>query len=225
MVDITPMTKTVVNLVREACGVIMQVYGTAFNVETKEDGSPLTRADRASHLVLAPGLMECFADIPVISEETKEQVPYLKRVAWERFWLVDPLDGTKEFVKRNGEFTVNVALIEKGYPVLGVIGVPVTGAIYFASKGQGAWRTSGPDAATEPLSVRASQPGAALTVVKSRSHPSPELEKFLSRYVVGEEVAAGSALKFCLVAEGRADLYPRLGPTMEWDTAAGQAIV
>jgi len=219
------MLNTVLELVRQASTAIMAVYDTAFQVEIKEDGSPLTRADRASHLILDPGLRAQFQELPVISEETSEVIPYSRRSPWERFWLVDPLDGTKEFVKRNGEFTVNVALIEKGYPVLGVIGVPVTGSMYYARKGEGAWKIAAPGATAERLSVRTLADGSPVTVVKSRSHPSPELARFLSNYHVGEEVSAGSALKFCLVAEGRADLYPRLGPTMEWDTAAGQAIV
>jgi 3'(2'), 5'-bisphosphate nucleotidase len=168
-------------------------------------------------------LREVTPDIPLISEEGKE-IPYEKRVRWRSFYLVDPLDGTKEFVNRNGEFTVNIALIRENGPVLGVIVVPVTGMAYFALEGEGAYKQSR-KGAPERLAVRRRQPDEGLTVVASRSHGSEALEEYLRTVEVKERISRGSSLKFCLVAEGEADLYPRLGPTWEWDTAAGDCIV
>jgi 3'(2'), 5'-bisphosphate nucleotidase len=213
----------VCEIAQKAGAAIMEVYSGEIAIEIKTDRSPLTAADKASHAVIVAGLRELTPDIPVLSEEGKD-IPYEERNTWERFWLVDPLDGTKEFIKRNGEFTVNIALIEGQEPVLGVIYVPVTDRLYWGVKGQGAWcRERGRE--TVPIRVRRPDPVAGLTVVMSRSHPSPELEDFLKDIEVAEALSVGSSLKLCAVAEGKADLYPRLGPTMEWDTAAGQAIV
>lgn len=211
-------------IAREAGRQIMAVYETDFSVEYKEDLSPLTAADRASHRVISAGLTGLFPDIPILSEEGREQ-DCETRKNWKRFWLVDPLDGTKEFVKRNGEFTVNIALIEGRYPVFGLIYAPCMDLMYY-----GGWQEarrvegSGP-----PRPIQVSRPTDAITVVESRSHPSAEFERFMagisSRYSRIERLQRGSSLKFCAVAEGGAHLYPRFGPTMEWDTAAGQAIV
>jgi len=208
---------------REAGAAALAVYRTDFGVDYKDDRSPVTEADRRSHEVIKRALAALAPDIPVLSEEGRS-APYEERRPWRSFFLVDPLDGTKEFIKRNGEFTVNIALVEDGGPALGVIYVPVLDLMYYGARGMGAWRSSG---GGEPRRIRCGRgPGpGGLVVAASRSHPSPELEAFLSRFRVRERLSRGSSLKFCMVAEGSADVYPRLGPTWEWDTAAGHAIV
>lgn len=220
------MRDSLMAIAKEAGAAILSVYEKDFEVEYKDDRSPLTEADRLSHERIVEGLAALDASIPVLSEEGKD-IPYEERVNWQRFWLVDPLDGTKEFVKRNGEFTVNIALIEQGYPVLGVIYVPVTGVLYYGEAGKEAVKIASGSMA-QTLAVRKPESGA-ITIVESRSHPSPELESFMSelqqKYSSIDRISKGSSLKFCAVAEGSAHLYPRMGPTMEWDTAAGQAIV
>lgn len=210
-------------IAKKAGTAILEVYNGEIAVETKSDNSPLTAADKASHQVIAAGLEALTPEIPILSEEGKD-IPYQERKNWRRFWLVDPLDGTKEFIKRNGEFTVNIALIEDGAPVLGVVYVPVQDKLYVGVVGQGAYVQQA-DAQPEPIQVRTPDAQAGLTVVMSRSHPSPELAEYLKNIEVAEALPVGSSLKLCVVAEGRADLYPRLGPTMEWDTGAGQAVV
>lgn len=220
------MRDSLMAIAKEAGAAILSVYEKDFEVEFKDDRSPLTEADRLSHERIVEGLAALDASIPVLSEEGKD-IPYEERVNWQRFWLVDPLDGTKEFVKRNGEFTVNIALIEQGYPVLGVIYVPVTDVLYYGEAGKEAVKIASGSMA-QTLAVRKPESGA-ITIVESRSHPSPELESFMSelqqKYSSIDRISKGSSLKFCAVAEGSAHLYPRMGPTMEWDTAAGQAIV
>ncbi|MEJ2729117.1 MAG: 3'(2'),5'-bisphosphate nucleotidase CysQ [Deltaproteobacteria bacterium] len=227
---------------------INEVYHSEdFGVEYKSDKSPLTLADQRSHDIIVNGLREF--DIPILSEEGKD-MPYARRKDWKRFWVVDPLDGTKEFIKRNGEFTVNIALVENSRPVLGTIFVPDRNTLYFAGRNFGAYKLQ--DGSFEGLmkirydstedaptvldqivgqSIRLpakDQQRTSLTIVGSRSHKTAELEAYVEekRKAHGEVefISAGSSLKICLVAEGRADVYPRLGPTMEWDTAAGQAI-
>jgi 3'(2'), 5'-bisphosphate nucleotidase len=201
---------------------ILDVYEREFTVTQKDDRSPLTEADRVSHELIAARLTRLTPDIPVLSEESAS-VDYAERAKWTRFWLVDPLDGTKEFISRNGEFTVNIALIEAGRPVLGVVYVPVLGVTYFACRGGGARKQKSGE---KPQVVRArALAGGKPIVVASRSHAGPETAAFL--HAIGEHdvVSMGSSLKFCLVAEGTADVYPRLGPTMEWDTAAAQCVV
>lgn len=214
---------TVCDIARQAGAAIMKIYQSPFTVELKQDDSPLTAADRAAHLIIENGLQLLCPEIPLLSEEGK-CIPYEVRKTWQRFWLVDPLDGTKEFIKKNGEFTVNIALIEDGYPVAGVIHLPALRKTYYGIKGDGAWleEEGSPPVRIKPRSIPAC---AGLTVVMSRSHPSPELDDYLRNIDVAESISVGSSLKFCTVAEGKADLYPRLGPTMEWDTAAGQAVV
>ncbi len=208
---------------REAGKIVLDVYGTSFTVQTKEDRSPLTQADMRSHEFITRELKTRYPDIPVLSEEGKE-IPYSVRREWSRFWLVDPLDGTKEFVKRNGEFTINIALVEERAPVVGVIYVPVADVLCVADTRQGCWEV-GADGARRPLRMAAHRPGTPVRVVKSRSHPSSKLEALLDRLPSYEIIKKGSALKFCVMAAGGADFYPRFGPTWEWDTAAGQAIV
>ncbi len=212
----------VAQLAIQAGEAILQVYDTDFGVEHKEDNSPLTLADRRSHRILSDGLRSRYPQIPILSEEGRE-VPYETRRAWSRFWCVDPLDGTKEFVKRNGEFTVNIALIEGRMPVIGVIYVPVHGDLFVARAHEGAWKISGGH--RQKLNLEGTSPPSPVRVLKSRSHPSPHLEELLELIPQHEAVRKGSALKFCSIASGEADFYPRLGPTSEWDTAAGQAIV
>ena len=210
-------------LAKEAGSVIMSIYESNFEVQYKADRSPLTAADKASHKVIVEGLKIAFPAIPILSEEGAD-IDYAKRKKWERFWLVDPLDGTKEFIKHNGEFTVNIALIEGQAPILGLIYVPAQDKLYWGLAGNGAWKRQGNNK-PEVIKVRKPNREKGLTIVMSRSHPSPELENYLKKMKIAEALPMGSSLKFCAVAEGKADLYPRFGPTMEWDTAAGNAIV
>jgi 3'(2'), 5'-bisphosphate nucleotidase len=218
------LRSAVVDLVREAGRATMVYYDgtTAADVREKDDRSPVTLADEVAHGILLDGLRRVDPATPVISEEA-EAAGFDTRRDWQRFWLVDPLDGTKEFIKRRSEFTVNVALIENGEPVLGVVEAPALDLLYWAVKGGGAWREQQGGTA-ERIYSSAALPGTPLTVVESLSHPSPELEDYLNTIPVARRVKAGSSLKFCWVAEGRADIYPRLGPTMEWDVAAGDCI-
>lgn len=201
---------------------ILDAYERGFEVAEKTDGSPLTEADRAAQEVIAAGLKQLAPDMPLLSEEAAA-APYETRAGWERFWLVDPLDGTREFVSRNGEFTVNIALIENGQPVLGVVYVPVAGLSYYACRGAGAHKRR-EGSAPQPIRVRPRPPDRPL-VVASRSHAGEHLTAYLARLGPHDTVSMGSSLKFCLIAEGAADVYPRLGPTMEWDTAAAQCVV
>lgn len=220
--DLRGLLDPVIALARRAGGEILRVYDADFTVEHKEDKSPLTEADMAAHDAIDEGLAELTPGVPVLSEESAA-VPFAERRTWRRYWLVDPLDGTREFVKRNGEFTVNIALIEDGHPVLGVILAPVTGLCYFACRGCGAYR-AGRDGAAQAIRVRPLDRGR-LVVAGSRSHAGDRLASFLERLGSYELVSMGSSLKSCLVAEGKADLYVRLGPTSEWDTAAAQCVV
>jgi len=220
----------VCDIARQAGEAILDIYNGEFEVEFKEDKSPLTAADKASHEVIVTGLRREFPDLPILSEEAAA-VPYEERQTWETFWLVDPLDGTKEFIKRNGEFTVNIALISGGVPVAGVVYVPVQDKLYCGIVGEGArvitdslQLTADSYSQAREIHVREPNHVAGLTVVMSRSHPSPELEEYLKQFKVADVLPVGSSLKLCVVAEGLADLYPRLGPTMEWDTAAGHAV-
>ena len=200
---------------------ILKVYNASEGIEIdrKADNSPLTKADRAAHVYIMNALQSKFPDIPVISEEGKD-IPYDKRKGYEVFWLVDPLDGTKEFINRNGEFTVNIALIKDGYPVEGFIYVPVKDTWYFTEGGK-AYKKE--EADTNQLNVNSKTND--LIAVRSKSHAAPEEEEVLARYPVTGSISVGSSLKFCMVAEGKADIYYRHGPTMEWDTGAGQAVV
>jgi 3'(2'), 5'-bisphosphate nucleotidase len=209
-------------IARRAGDAILEIYGQDFEVIEKDDSSPLTQADLASHRVIRDELLQLSPDIPVLSEESAD-IPFAVRAGWSEYWLVDPLDGTREFVNRNGEFTVNIALIREQEPLLGVVHVPVSGVTYTGLVGTAATRIE-PDGASRPIQVR--RPCAdPVIVVGSRSHANPELAARLEAIGPHELVSMGSSLKFCLVAEGRADFYPRLGPTCEWDTAAADAVV
>ena len=216
----------VLDIAHDAGDAIMQVYAGDFAVTHKADQSPLTEADLAAHRVIESGLARLNPSLPMLSEESAA-IPYEQRKQWPAFWLVDPLDGTKEFVKRNGEFTVNIALIENARPLLGVVYAPVARVGYFAAVDVGAWKQLG-DARPQRIAARAYAGGPA-TIAGSRSHGSEQLARFIDcvRAREGEPhlLSLGSALKTCLVAEGAADIYPRLGPTREWDTAASQCVV
>jgi 3'(2'), 5'-bisphosphate nucleotidase len=212
----------IVALAREAATRILTVYDSDFAVEHKDDRSPLTAADLAAHHCIVAGLERLAPDIPVLSEESAQDVPALVRRQWSRMWLVDPLDGTREFVKRNGEFTVNIALIDEGVPVLGVVQAPVTGVLWHGQRGRGAFRRDG-DVDT---AIRTRAPASApLRVAASRSHRDARTEAFMARMGEVEPIGIGSSLKFCRLAEGAMDVYPRFGPTSEWDTAAGQCVL
>ena len=217
--------KDIILISKKAGAEILRIYhDTDFSsvVDFKKDDSPLTLADKAAHEVICKELTQLNADIPIISEEGKD-VPYEVRKNYEYYWLVDPLDGTKEFIKRNGEFTVNIALIKNNKPVLGVIYTPVTDTTYFGViETQEAFKQVGTQA---PIHIRVSNTSTPKVAVRSKSHAAPEEEAVLAKYGTTESISVGSSLKFCMVAEGKADLYYRHGPTMEWDTGAGQAVV
>ncbi|MBK6267057.1 3'(2'),5'-bisphosphate nucleotidase CysQ [Marivirga sp. S37H4] len=201
---------------------IMEIYNDADLskvVDHKADDSPLTLADKAADKVIMKGLQSLPVQYPILSEEGKH-LDYVERRKWDTFWLVDPLDGTKEFIKRNGQFTVNIALIKDGFPLLGIIYVPATGVYYYGSE-NGAFKEEG--ALTTRLKVN--NISTNRVAVRSASHASPEEDALLSKYDVKDSISKGSSLKFCMVAEGKADIYYRHGPTMEWDTGAGQAIL
>jgi len=209
-------------LAREAGRAILEVYASSFSVQEKADSSPLTEADLRSEKLILAGLRRIAPEIPVLSEETGQSAWAVRR-NWSRLWVVDPLDGTKEFVQRNGEFTVNIALVDNHRPVLGIVHAPALERDYFACEGIGAFRS---DARAAGRPIRVSRRGSgAVRVVGSRSHRGSSLDGFLSRVGAHELVEVGSSLKLCLVAEGSADVYPRLGPTCEWDTAAGQCVL
>jgi len=209
-------------LARDAAAAILGIYDSAFAVEHKADASPLTAADLAAHRILVEGLERLTPDIPVLSEEAAEDATWSMRREWQRLWLVDPLDGTREFVKRNGEFTVNLALCEDGVPVFGIVQAPVGGALWHAVRGVGAFRRDG----DQDVRLRTRRPAVSpLRVAASRSHRDGRSEAFIARMGEVEPVGLGSSLKFCRIADGAMDVYPRFGPTSEWDTAAAQAVV
>jgi len=218
------MLKEIIEIARKAGDAILEFYEDDVEVMKKDDDSPLTKADLASHNIIVEALKELDPKTPIISEESG--IPsYEERKTWSKFWIVDPLDGTKEFIKKNGEFTVNIALIDDGKPVLGVVYIPVKETTYYASREKGTYKQVNQE---EPKRIYsdASTPQEPLVAVKSRSHGSEALlaeleEKGLN---VQKTIPAGSSLKFCLVAEGEADIYPRMGPTMEWDVAAGDCV-
>jgi 3'(2'), 5'-bisphosphate nucleotidase len=220
------LAKECVEIAHAAGREILAVYRReAIESVRKDDASPLTEADLRAHRTIMAGLCELAPDVPILSEEGAE-IPYAERATWYRYWLVDPLDGTKEFLSRNGEFTVNIALIENTRPALGIVHVPAMSESYWAlgcaSNAPQAWKLA--QGAAEPIHVR-TPARSPPRVLASRSHRGDSLDAFLERLGAHELVSAGSALKFCRLAEGQADVYPRLGPTSEWDTAAGQAVV
>lgn len=220
--DTNALLPAIEQAARDAGAAIMAIYATEFEARTKDDASPVTDADEAAEKVILEQLAALTPDIPVVAEEAAAAGD-IPDVADGPFWLVDPLDGTKEFLKRNGEFTVNIALIDRRVPILGVVYLPVPDRLYAGIVGHGAWRR---DAAGDTSIGTRRPPTEGLTVVGSRSHgDASAMEAFLDGRAVAEMKPAGSSLKFCLVAEGSADVYPRLGRTMEWDVAAGHAVL
>jgi 3'(2'), 5'-bisphosphate nucleotidase len=213
---------TVMDIADSAGREIMRIYRTAFGVTLKDDRSPLTEADLAAQRIIAAGLISLTPDIAMLGEESAPR-QFEHRREWARLWLVDPLDGTREFVKRNGEFTVNIALVEHGEVVLGVVHAPAREVMYAASRGGGAYRRDA-DGSRQALHVQANAP-PVLRVLGSRSHGDAVLDRLIDRVGKHERISVGSALKFGLLAEGSGDLYVRRGPTSEWDTAAGHAVV
>jgi 3'(2'), 5'-bisphosphate nucleotidase len=211
----------IVTIAKEAGDAIMQVYKQDFEVEYKQDNSPLTLADKRANDIIETGLNQLSVNLPILSEEGKE-ISYEDRKHWEYFWLVDPLDGTKEFIKKNDEFTVNIALIHKDTPVLGVVYAPALDVCYWAKQGDCAFKDG------ERLPLKMERQRDTYKIVASRSHMSDETQEFIDAIDTNKEkelISIGSSLKICLVAEGEADIYPRLGPTMEWDTGAADAVV
>jgi 3'(2'), 5'-bisphosphate nucleotidase len=219
--DLHSLLHIAIKAAKDGAKEILEVYDTNFSVESKDDASPLTLADKKANEAIMKELT--FTAIPVLSEEGRE-IPYEERKNWDYLWIVDPLDGTKEFVKRNGEFTVNIALIKNGLPILGVILVPVSGVLYYGAEGIGSFKIEDEKVFSLPIP----QINSRFVAVGSRSHMSPETEDFFetlkAQHGEFDVVSMGSSLKICLVAEGKANVYPRFAPTMEWDTAAGHAI-
>ena len=220
--DPKSLVEPIVALAEDAGRAILKVYATDFEVQSKDDASPVTQADLAAHRWIEAGLKSLTPDIPIISEESG-LADFEERSTWKHYWIVDPLDGTREFVNRNDEFTVNIALVEDGVAILGVVHVPVYGRTYVGCEGLGAQRRDGD---SDPVSIRvAASTAAPARIVGSRSHRGKSLDAYLAAIGEHDMVPMGSSLKFCVIAEGGADLYPRLGPTSEWDTAAAQAVV
>ncbi len=218
------MLEKIKNIAAKAGEDILKIYNKSeFEIAIKNDNSPLTEADEASNKIIVNELKKHFPDIPILSEEEKS-IPYEERKNWERFWLVDPLDGTKEFIKRNGEFTVNIALIENNLPVAGVVFVPVTNEFYYGDVKYGSYKIAS-DGEIKRITVSNKNADDELIVVQSRSHSGEEEAEFYLKFNVKEKISRGSSLKICMVAEGKADLYFRSGPTCEWDTAAGHAVL
>lgn len=216
------LLESVTDIAVKAGKATLEFYHEDVDVSLKDDQSPITEADLASHRIIVNGIKKLDPNTPLISEEG--DIPdYDVRKDWTKFWIVDPLDGTKEFIKRNGEYTINIALIEDGVPVMGVVYAPIREVLYYASKDHGSWKKEGDGEAVQIFSqpARKDQP---LNVVSSRSHGSDKLSEYLKEFQVEDHVFAGSSLKFCLVAEGKADIYPRFVPTMEWDVAAGDCV-
>ena len=213
--------------IQEAGRQVLSIYHddqANWDVSAKADNSPLTLADRTANDHICQQLKAQYPAIPIISEENQE-IPYETRKDYEHFWLVDPLDGTKEFIKQNGEFTLNLALVQKGQPVAGIVSAPALGRTYYAAKGQGAFLVDEHNQRHTLQAHRFTEDQAGLRLVCSRSHMNEDTQAFVDQYQEPELVSMGSSLKFMLVAEGKADIYPRFGPTMEWDTGAAQAIV
>jgi len=224
--ELEHLCRECVSIAREAGKAIIEVYDAGFSIEQKDDKSPVTDADMAAHRLILRRLGKLTPDIPVLSEESAKP-PFEERAGWETYWLVDPLDGTREFIKRNGEFTVNIALIHQHQSIIGVINAPVLDVDYFAWHGGGSFKSEKGGEA-RAIHVRRLA-GSKLTVAGSRSHGSQEMQQYMENLSADtgevEMLSMGSSLKFCLVAEGKADLYPRLGPTSEWDSAAAHCIV
>lgn len=220
--DLKELINPVVQIAYQAGKKIMEIYDAGYAVEEKADHTPVTEADTAANNIIESCLRELTPHLPILTEETKP-TPYSVRKTWERYWLIDPLDGTREFIKRNGEFTVNIALIDGDESVMGVVYAPVIGVLYYAAKGQGAFKKS---STNQPKAIHVRDKCADTTIVAcGRSCPTETMQHFVKNLGAHKIIHVGSALKSCLVAEGKADIYARLGPTSEWDTAAAQCIV
>lgn len=220
--ELTELGDKVRKIACQAGEKILEIYDTDFSIEKKQDNSPLTAADMAAHNTICDALTTLTPGIPILSEESSH-IDYSERQKWHQYWLVDPLDGTREFIKRNGEFSVNIALIEGDKSILGVIHIPVTGISYYASLNNNAFKHE-PD--KESIKITAKKTDVNnITVAGSRSHGNAKQQTFIASLNDPEILAVGSSLKFCLVAEGLADIYPRFGPTSEWDSGAAQCIV
>ncbi len=221
--DFATRIPDVVAIARSAGRKILELYDSDVDVTSKDDDTPLTTADLAANQLIIDSLKQLDPTLPILSEESCG-IPFSERFEWDTYWLVDPLDGTREFINRNGEFSVNIALIHEGLSILGVVHAPVLDVTYWAHRGTGAWKQAG-DQEPVPIKVRTA-PTSGVTVARSRAPLTGGLlSRFLDKLGSYKEVAMGSALKSCLVAEGRADVYARLGPTSEWDTGAAQCIV
>ena len=223
---ITPLTDEliykVIKISKKAGTAIMDVYVSDFDIQIKDDRSPLTEADKRADAIINEGLKKVAPDVPVLSEEGRD-IPFDERSIWESYWLVDPLDGTKDFIKKNGEFTVNIALVEDNAPVFGVVYAPAIDLLFWGSLENGAWKKEAHNPA-QAMRV-ADKIDETVQIASSRSHPSDKMDAFLAQFNNFELHPIGSSLKICLVSDGSVHLYPRLGPTMEWDTAAAHAII
>ena len=211
----------VIKIADEASEKVLHIYQSDFKVNYKEDHSPITAADIASHDIIVKGLRQISRDIPILSEEGAE-IPWEERKKWRRFWLIDPIDGTKDFTQRTGEFTVNIAMIEDGEPVMGVVTAPALKEAFWGIRGEGAHMR---DRTGRVHRIRVAEPKDTLRVVASKNHLNEETRAFIEALGSHETVQAGSSLKFCRIAEGHADIYPRMAPTSEWDTAAAHAVL
>jgi len=220
------MTDVLVDSVKsvavEAGAAIMDVYHSDYDIQIKADNSPVTEADKKANIIITNKLNQLVPDVPILSEEGRN-IPFSERANWEYFWLIDPLDGTKEFIKKNDEFTVNIALIENGKPIFGVVYAPALDLLYWGEVGEGAYKKSG-DSAEVQINIL-DELNSPVLVAGSRSHPSERMNAFMGQFKESEVRPMGSSLKVCLVADGSVHLYPRLGPTMEWDTGAAHAIL
>ncbi len=220
MIDISQLTKIAKEASLAAGEEILKIYNSEdFGVEMKGDNSPLTLADQAAHKVIVSQLKA--TDLPILSEEGRD-IPYSERKDWDYFWMVDPLDGTKEFIKRNGEFTVNIALIHHNKPIMGVVYAPVLNWLYWGNEEEGAWKINEDK---KLIKLQRAESEEIQTIVASRSHMSAETKEFIDQYPGAEVISMGSSLKLMLVAEGKAQVYPRFAPTMEWDTAAAHGVI
>jgi 3'(2'), 5'-bisphosphate nucleotidase len=221
MRDLKALAAALMPVVAHAGEAIMSIYGADFAVQRKQDNSPLTLADIESQRILVESLSRLTPGVPVLSEESA-QAPWAERRSWDQLWIVDPLDGTREFIKRNGEFAINIALVLEHEPLLGIVAAPAQGVVYWGAAGAGAFRQQRGEACT---AIRISAPQTPIRIVGSRSHNSPQTDAYRATLYPSTVSGIGSSLKFCRIAEGCADLYPRFGPTSEWDTAAGQALL
>ena len=222
-IPLNELISPVCEIAKQAGNEILKIYQEDFDIEEKDDRSPLTTADLASHNLIIKSLEELTPDIPILSEESSS-IPFAQRQQWATYWLIDPLDGTREFIKRNGEFTVNIALIHEHSPILGAVYIPVQDVSYFAAKDHGSFKQEQNQAAIK-IQIHSSQPNNKPVICGSRSHAGKSLQALIKEIGEHELISIGSSIKMCLVAEGKADIYPRFGPTSEWDTGAAHCVI